>query len=206
MGNNSEHSVYNEFILFFVTIFSFFFLQLDYFTKMRNIFLFFYLPCVILEAKTFQRKTDMETDGVASPARRNQLDRQRHPPGRGRSWSTWVNDYKDMMDPSKCTSRAHDHSIADPCVDGRRMGCRHRNPIGDKYGYRMCWRDQSGDYWEWLFIYNQHFRCESDDECKYVGWYYNEHGAFAGGYAFNGEGRSIYNEIRRRVWAEGGQP
>merc|ERR1711942_468279 len=133
-----------EFILFFVTIFSFFFLQLDYFTKMRNIFLFFYLPCVILEAKTFQRKTDMETDGVASPARRNQLDRQRHPPGRGRSWSTWVNDYKDMMYPSKCTSRAHDHGIAVPCVDGRRMGCRHRNPIGDKYGYRMCWRDQSG--------------------------------------------------------------
>merc|ERR1711942_531930 len=198
-----EHSVFNEFILFFVTIFSFFFLA-DYFTKMRNIFLFFYLPCVILEAKTFQRKTDiMEIDGVASPARRNHLDRQRYPPGRGRTWETWVEDYKNMMDSSKCTSRAHDIGTAVPCVDGRRVICSFR----PQYGYRMCMRDsRSGDYWQWLSIYNKEFPCVINDSCKYIEWYYNEHGAFAGGYDFNGEGQRIYSEIRRRITAEGGQP
>jgi len=214
-----------EFILFFVTIFSFFFLQIDYFTKMRNIFLFFYLPCVILRAKTFQRKTDiMETDGVASPARRNQLDRQQSSQvnnffsdlrerdvgspevPQSRTWETWVADYKNMMDPSKCTSRARDRWTAFPCVDGRRVGCSYRYPTINEYGYGMCWRDSRSGYgWKWLSIYDREFRCEFNFECKYIEWYYNEHGAFAGGYDFNGEGRRIYNEIRRRIAAQGGQ-
>jgi len=194
---------------------------------MRNIFLFFYLPCVILEAKTFQRKTDiMEIDGVASPARKNHLDRQRIPSDR--TWETRVNDYKNVMDPSKCTSRGWtfedgrfvslDWEPSWPCVAGRRVGCVFRREFRGEYGYNMCMEDTGGrdPYYYWLTAgMGKEFRCDYPDDspfggnegCKYFAWYIKENGA----YAASGVGelswaREIYDEIRRRITAEGGQP
>merc|ERR1711942_131089 len=173
--------------LFFVAFFLLFF-SCRFITKMRNIFLFLYLPSVILEAKTFQRETDVrERDGVVSP----------------RSWEAWVEDYKKMMDPSKC--RKTEWNL--PCVDGRRVLCRSKVSKDHSYVKIACSRSSVGSVrgWQWTRFHNRDFKCLSSSMCRYIEWFYHENGAAARGYELDGSGKEIYAEIVRRINEEGGR-
>merc|ERR1711862_984465 len=196
-----ELSVFNEFVAFYrCLVFFLFFLQIYYFSKMKNIFLFFYLPCVILEAKTFQRKTDLREKDVGSPEI-----------PQSRTWETLVQDYKNMMDPSKCTQKKWKNK---PCVEGRRVGCSFLDPSrsgssdGIPHAYWWCWRS-SGEVrrgWQWTRFFNEHYTCGGNEDCKYIEWFYHEHGGYAHGYDMAGSGRDAYDEIRRLITQAGGQP